>query len=400
MKFIPITAKAENDTVVLYIASRAPRIRILRETVAEETFTTCEPEREPVAAEVIFEGTPEQPSAGRYRVCDTHCRVNGLYYYWLVELENGSEQLCHPVLVRVRNTNVWWPRQKYRAYMHAIAADFPHMAEVLPCGRTTRGYPLEFLWVGNRENTVLYLGAVHPGESGPEIFLSSVRRLLEIQPELFEKTGVAILPAVSADLREDEVEGCPHYLRTNANGVDINRNFPAEWDIVSDAYGLHTDFFLDTVYRGFEPFSEAETRAVRTLFEQVKPRIAFSGHWMAGICEDHLLTSSAAQQNPAFDDCANRVRDAFCAGFDSVLGGPLSEEERSVHYYCCGGSFPTWCYYNHVIAFDLEGGHRTQLAATETDGTTEELLELGIRCHTQSMCNILRMAAEENAFIW
>ena len=40
MKFIPITAKAENDTVVLYIASRAPRIRILRETVAEATFTT------------------------------------------------------------------------------------------------------------------------------------------------------------------------------------------------------------------------------------------------------------------------------------------------------------------------------------------------------------------------
>ncbi len=400
MKTMRIVPRVKDNAVMLYFYSEAPAVRIVREKLAEEKFTACDPERTPENGEVIFTGVPSSPSKECRLYQDDSAAVNGLYYYWITELWETGEKLCHPVLVRVRNTNVWWPREKYQAYMHGIARDFPEMAEVLPCGKTTRNRPMEFLWVGNRQNTVMYLGAVHPGESGPEIFLTSVRRILEEQPELLEKVGVAILPAVSADLREDEVEGCPHYLRTNANGVDINRNFPAEWDIVSKAYGLSTDFFLDSVYRGFEPCSEAETQAVMSMAAQVKPRLAFSGHWLAGVCEDHLLTSSAAKDNAPFNEKANAVRDVFCGAFDAVLGETLSAEEREVHHYCCGGSFPTWCYYNHVMAFDLEGGHRTRLAPTEKDQTTEELLELGIRCHTEAMKSILVFAADEKNYEW
>ncbi len=400
MKILEIVPKVRENVVELYFRTGAPAVRIFREQIGEEKFTTCDAEREPTQAKLVYEGNPENPSADWRLWKDTTVEVNGLYYYWVEEQDGVRAALSHPVLVRVRNANIWWPREKYRAYMQKIAADFPKMAEVLPCGRTTRNHPLEFLWVGNRKNTVMYIGAVHPGESGPEIFLSAVRRILESRPELLEKTGVAILPAVSADLREDEVEGCPHYLRTNANGIDINRNFPSEWDIVSDAYGLHTDFFLDSVYRGEKPCSETETQAVMSMFAQVKPRLVFSGHWMAGVCEDHLLTSSAAQGDAAFNKKANEVRDVFCGAFDAVLGGPLSAGEREVHHYCCGGSFPTWCYYDHVMAFDLEGGHRMQLAATETDQTTEELLELGIRCHAEAMQRILAFAADENNYNW
>ena len=147
------------------------------------------------------------------------------------------------------------------------------------------------------------------------------------------------------------------------------------------------------MYRGSEPCSEPETQAVMKMFEQVKPRLAFSGHWLAGVCEDHLLTSSAAMKDTLFARKANAIRDVFCAGFDEVIGETLSPEERDVHYYCCGGSFPTWCYYNNVVAFDLEGGHRLRMAPAEKDQTTEELLELGIRCHTQAMKNILQYMA-------
>jgi len=393
MKQLTIISKVHDGNVTLYINSAAQQLTILREQIPEAKFTTCDPEREPVNAREIFTGAPKTASKGRYVYTDTSVAVNGLYYYWIKEIYPEGSILCHPVLIRVRDTNVWWPREKYQAYMEQIVADFPDMAEILPCGFTTRSHPLQYLWVGNRLNSIVYIGAVHPGESGPEFALTCVRRILETEPELLKKTGIAILPAVNADCREDEIEGCPHYLRTNPNGVDINRNFPADWEKVSHMYGLSTDFFLDGVYRGHSPASESETRAVIQMMETVNPKIALSCHWLASVCEDVLLTSSMAAEDSVYMQQAKKINDLFCEAFEDPLEEKKTPEEWTLGAVCTGGSFPTWCYRRGIIAFDAEGGRHPVLAPAETDRTTPELLELATRCHESAMRALLVYAS-------
>ncbi len=393
MKQLSMIAKVRNGQAFLYIHSQAGEFEILREQLTEEKFTTCDAERQPVHAQTLYRGALEKASSSRYVYTDSSVQTNGLYYYWVREIGPEGESLSHPILIRVRDTEIWWPREKYTACMEQIAKDFPDMAEICCCGHTTRNYPLKYLWVGNRENSIVYIGAVHPGESGPEIALTCVRRILETTPELLLKTGIAILPAVSADCREDEIDGCPHYLRTNPNGVDLNRNFPADWEKVSHMYGLSTDFFLDSVYRGHEPASEAETQAVIRLMESVNPQIAISCHWLASVCEDVLLTSSMAADDAEYMKKAKEVNDLFCEAFERPLEEKKKPEEWVLGAVCTGGSFPTWCYRRGIIAFDAEGGRHKSLAPAETDQTTPELLALAVRCHESAMRALLEYAA-------
>ncbi|MBE5786493.1 MAG: hypothetical protein E7324_03015 [Clostridiales bacterium] len=393
MKKLDIIAKAGNGQVRLYIPSQADEFVILRERLAEEKFTACDSGRQPDHAEILYRGSLDKVSSSQRLYTDTSAETNGLYYYWVKEIGPEGESLCHPILIRVRDTGIWWPRKKYTGFMEQIAKDFPDMAEVCCCGHTTRNYPMNYLRVGNRENSIVYIGAVHPGESGPELALTCVRRILETTPDLLQKTGIAILPAVSADCREDEIDGCPHYLRTNPNGVDLNRNFPSDWDQVSHMYGLSTDFFLDSVYRGHAPASEAETQAVIRMMECVNPRIAVSCHWLASVCEDVLLTSSMAADDAEYMKKATEVNNIFCEAFERPLEEKKSPEDWKLGAVCTGGSFPTWCYRRGIIAFDAEGGRHKALAPAKTDQTTPEILALAIRCHESAMRALLEYAA-------
>ena len=104
------------------------------------------------------------------------------------------------------------------------------------------------------------MGNVHAGESGAEICLSSLKYILENKPEILKKTGIAILPSVNADQREEMAVGAPWYIRVNKNGVDINRNFDADWEEVTHGYGIASDDPRSVTYRGKYPESEPEQK--------------------------------------------------------------------------------------------------------------------------------------------
>ncbi|MFO7730627.1 MAG: M14 family metallopeptidase, partial [Spirochaetia bacterium] len=62
--------------------------------------------------------------------------------------------------------------------------------------------------------------------------------------------------------------------RFNARGVDLNRNWDARWEPVSEWRNLEVD-------AGSRPFSEPETRALRDFVLSLKPEVIVSYHSQA-----------------------------------------------------------------------------------------------------------------------
>jgi len=105
---------------------------------------------------------------------------------------------------------------------------------------------------------VLVVGTVHGNEQGGR---QVVARLRKARPP----RGVALW--IVEDLNPD---GTAAGTRQNANGVDLNRNFPYRWQ----ADGRPGD----QNYPGSGPLSEPESKAAADLAERIKPRMTVWYH--------------------------------------------------------------------------------------------------------------------------
>lgn len=75
-------------------------------------------------------------------------------------------------------------------------------------------------------------------------------------------TNIAFIPCLNE-------YGVEHNVRTNSNGVDINRNFPAKnWELTEK----------NNFYGGEKPASENETRFVIDAVERLKPKAILTLH--------------------------------------------------------------------------------------------------------------------------
>jgi protein MpaA len=105
---------------------------------------------------------------------------------------------------------------------------------------------------------VLILGGIHGDERASVDVASKLIALLEKQPELARGRKVAIIRVANPD-------GYARNTRTNARGVDLNRNFSAS-------------NFRPSRRNGTAAASEPETRALVKALEDVKPRLLISIH--------------------------------------------------------------------------------------------------------------------------
>ena len=102
-----------------------------------------------------------------------------------------------------------------------------------------------------------------------------------------------------------------HNIRTNSNGVDLNRNFPTKNWVLSEK---------DNFYGGIEPASEKETKFVIDIIETNKPKL--------------ILTLHAPYKVVNYDGPAKEVSEQI----SKIIKYPVEESIG----YPTPGSFGTW----------------------------------------------------------
>ena len=128
----------------------------------------------------------------------------------------------------------------------------------LPLGRSVELQPIVAQELGDpRGPRVLVVGCIH----GNECAGRAVVRELERRPP--RRIDLWLVPNLNPD-------GYAAGTRTNADGVDLNHNFPALWKRVGSRG--------DPGYSGPRPLSEPETRIARALLLRLRPAVTIWFH--------------------------------------------------------------------------------------------------------------------------
>ena len=344
----------------------------------------------PSENELIYEGMPEM----RGTFCefiDTEVELGEVYVYWIVK---GDSTPAGPLAVKVRSRDLWWRFDRICNEIQKLKENFPEI-ELKKMGNTVLGKPIYALYAGNPDNTIACVGAVHAGESGPEILIPALRKILTETPELLKKAGIAIMPVVSADNREKMAAGHPPYIRKNAAGVDLNRNFDALWEVHDESYGLSSFDPDSPTYHGAYPSSEPEVQAVISFVNEVKPKAVFSYHHLCSITSDRALVASESVGDEEFTSNANSYSIRYSEAFRASLGVEKSKNPE-VFGGCSVGSLPSYCYkFGKIPCFDLEMSDTTPtLHPSRADKTTPEMLKAVTDAHTAALCEMLKHISE------
>jgi Zinc carboxypeptidase len=149
----------------------------------------------------------------------------------------------------------------------ATAGPSPTMVPVLPIpeiiGRSVKGHPLEVYQFGTGPTQRMIIAGIHGGYEANTTQLGwALIKHLSSHPELVPgNVTLYILPVFNPDglaFAEDE-NG-----RANANGVDLNRNWDADWQYT---WAMEGCWQLTSVTGGKYPGSEPETQALMDFIE-------------------------------------------------------------------------------------------------------------------------------------
>ena len=166
-------------------------------------------------------------------------------------------------------------------------------AEDTVIGRSVEGRAIEVYRFGTGEKAVVLYGGIHGGYEWNTVALT--RQLIEYFSgaggageaggAIPEGISLYIIPVLNPDGLAEVTDGKeldkfdPTAVDTtkgrfNARGVDLNRNWDARWEPVSEWRNMEVD-------AGSHPFSEPETRALRDFVLPLKPEVIVSYHSQA-----------------------------------------------------------------------------------------------------------------------
>ncbi len=128
-------------------------------------------------------------------------------------------------------------------------------------GRSVKGRDLIARRIGpaSAKRTVLVVGEIHGDEEAGRAVVRTLRRDRQVP----RNTSIWTVVSINPDGHEADT-------RTNAHGVDLNRNFPFDWSDAQPPGSLE--------YGGPHPFSEPESRAFRDLVRRLHPNLTIIYH--------------------------------------------------------------------------------------------------------------------------
>ena len=178
--------------------------------------------------------------------------------------------------------------------------------KILKCVKTILGNEIKLLGNDNYRR-VLVIGVFH-GDEPQGKFL--IEKYIEQNPN----SELLFIPCLNPD-------GMRFKKRTNANGVDLNRNFPTENWGKDKGKNANCDDSTSNYYGGKSPASEIETKFIIDVIEKYKPELIISLH--------------APYKVVNFDGPARDVAQKI----SEIIGYPVEESIG----YPTPGSFGTYC---------------------------------------------------------
>jgi predicted deacylase len=190
------------------------------------------------------------------------------------------------------------PYRGYAEVLAALARLAGRGARLEVIGRSVRGEPIFAVHLGSTSpgaRTAVVLSAVHPIEwIGVEVHLALLERLSWV--DLADRAIVSV-PLVNPDgfvrVEGHLRAGRRRFVRHNARGVDLNRNFDARWS----ERGLGQRLLSFLYASGSRPASEPAVEAIAHALSARRVDRAVSLHSFGGA----VLYPSAATVLPVFD---------------------------------------------------------------------------------------------------
>ena len=171
------------------------------------------------------------------------------------------------------------------------ASSLPH--DLVRLGRSARDNPINAACLGDGDFTkpeLLFFSGTHAMEFvGPAMTLGLLRHVAAQDPDssvgrALEHINIWFLPVLNPDgyLRiQRRLASGPlglAYGRTNANGVDLNRNFPTGFYENRESFFAGSTLKFSPYFRGKEPCSEPESRVFRDFVLNRNFRVAVDFH--------------------------------------------------------------------------------------------------------------------------
>lgn len=235
-----------------------------------------------------------------------------------------ANQLINPFLLKVNSpiivplckegqvigTNSPYDYLNLKCDLMHLKALYPFL-EVETIGLSVEGREIHKVTFGVGENTVIYNGAHHGNEWITSLLLMKWLENICFSfshngsmkgysiKDLYENSKIIIIPMVNPDGVELVINGINNNAmsnsekilrmnngstdfsqwKANANGVDLNRNYPAGWrEYKKIERQLNIYVPGPSKFAGFKPLSEPETRCLTNLTMRMEPRLTLSFH--------------------------------------------------------------------------------------------------------------------------
>jgi hypothetical protein len=250
-----------------------------------------------------------------------------------------------------------------KAQLRTLASSYPQLTALRTIGQSVERRPLLAMRLTNEQirsdkPEVLFIATTHAREwVSTEVAMRLIEYLTSNHgsdarvTELLDTTEVWIIPVVNPDgyqytftderlwrknLQDNDGDG----EITLADGVDLNRNYDSHWGYDNEGSSPNPP---DATYRGPEPESEPETRALVEFMKQHDFEFAHSYHTYGNLL---LYPWGWQVKTPSLDDAifvAQAGTDANPAVVDTLTGTGY-DPGVGADLYITNGEFTDWAY--------------------------------------------------------